>query len=71
MHDINSESIIKFINLRFVEIAVKLRRRSCFDCALKKGLQLFPVWLESRCLLDKLAYSGHGKSSGERGSVMI
>jgi hypothetical protein len=38
---------------------------------LKFGLQLFMGWLESRRLLDKLAYSGHGKSSGERGSVMI
>jgi hypothetical protein len=35
------------------------------------GLQFFPGWLESQSLLDKLAYSGHGKSSGERGSVMI
>jgi hypothetical protein len=38
---------------------------------LKIGLQLFLVGLESPCLLDKLAYSGHGESSGERGSVMI
>jgi hypothetical protein len=62
---------VKFINLRFVEIAIKFRRRIHIDCALKIRLQLFPVWLESPCLLDKLAYSGHGKSSGERGSVMI
>jgi hypothetical protein len=38
---------------------------------LKKGLQKNADWLGLRCLLDKLAYSGHGKSSGERGSVMI
>jgi hypothetical protein len=37
----------------------------------KKGLQLNEEWLGLPCLLDKLAYSGHGKSSGERGSVMI
>ena len=38
---------------------------------LKKGLQLNGDWLGLPRLLDKLAYSGHGKSSGERGSVMI
>jgi hypothetical protein len=46
--------------------------RHIYACRLLKiGLQLFSLWLGLPCLLDKLAYSGHGKSSGERGSVMI
>jgi hypothetical protein len=37
----------------------------------EKGLAITSGVARVATLLDKLAYSGHGKSSGERGSVMI